>query len=271
MDELISVIISTYNSPKWLEKVLTSYLIQDDQNFEIVIADDGSRDETRALIESFASTAPFACHHVWHEDNGFQKWAIMNKAVDQSNGSYIIITDGDCVAPAHFVSTHRKFARQDQYLSGGYYRLSLPTSQALSLDHIQSGQFYHPKFLATLGQKRSIKTLKISAHRLGMDTLLNAVIPTPPTFNGNNASVFKSDFLTVNGFDTRIGYGGGDREFGYRLVHAGLTPKRIRYSNCALHLDHPRGYKDQDIIHANNVIIAQTQTSKRIKTEFGLS
>lgn len=45
----IGVVISTYNSPAWLEKVLWGYLYQTHPADEIVIADDGSRDDTRAL------------------------------------------------------------------------------------------------------------------------------------------------------------------------------------------------------------------------------
>ena len=46
-----SIIISTYNSPEWLAKVLHGYNNQTYRLFEIVIADDGSKQETRDLIE----------------------------------------------------------------------------------------------------------------------------------------------------------------------------------------------------------------------------
>ena len=49
----ISVIISTYNNPKWLEKVLWSYQFQSFRNFEVLVADDGSSKETKNLIEDF--------------------------------------------------------------------------------------------------------------------------------------------------------------------------------------------------------------------------
>ena len=48
----IGVIISTYNNPAWLEKVLWGYLFQTHPADEIVIADDGSKEDTRRLIES---------------------------------------------------------------------------------------------------------------------------------------------------------------------------------------------------------------------------
>ena len=73
-----SVIITTYNNPAWLEKVLWSYTCQTRKDFEILIADDGSNDETRELIEAMRSQVPFPIRHVWQEDDGFRKCRILN-------------------------------------------------------------------------------------------------------------------------------------------------------------------------------------------------
>ena len=47
----ISVIISTYNSEEWLEKVLWGYEMQTEKNFELILADDGSKQPTFDLIK----------------------------------------------------------------------------------------------------------------------------------------------------------------------------------------------------------------------------
>ena len=62
----ISVVISTYNNPEWLLKVLWSYQYQTFQNFEIVIADDGSTEDTKKCIDAFSKTVSFPVKHVWH-------------------------------------------------------------------------------------------------------------------------------------------------------------------------------------------------------------
>ena len=49
----ISVIISTYNWPDALQCVLNALKHQSDQNFEILIADDGSTDNTKEVINSY--------------------------------------------------------------------------------------------------------------------------------------------------------------------------------------------------------------------------
>ena len=79
-----------------------------------------------------------------------------------------------------------------------------------------------------------------------MASILNSVTPTKRTWNGHNASCWRSDALKVNGFDERMKYGGEDVEFGYRLVNTGLKASKIRYLAPCLHLDHPRGYVNEE-------------------------
>ena len=90
----IGVVISTYNNPRWLEKTLWGYLFQTRQADEIVIADDGSTDETRQLLQTYSQLLPIK--HVWHEDRGFQKSEILNKALQAATADYLIFTDQDC-------------------------------------------------------------------------------------------------------------------------------------------------------------------------------
>ena len=92
-----SIIISTYNSPDWLAKVLYGYNNQSYRQFEIVIADDGSKQETFDLIDKIKKEVFYPIVHVWHEDNKNQKPAIMNKAIAKSKYDYIIEIDGDII------------------------------------------------------------------------------------------------------------------------------------------------------------------------------
>ena len=99
----VSVIITTYNAVEWLQKVLIGYSVQTECDFEIVIADDGSTSETKDLISQFSSKFKNPIIHVWHEDHGFQKTKILNKAILKSNSDYLIFTDGDCIPRKDFV------------------------------------------------------------------------------------------------------------------------------------------------------------------------
>jgi hypothetical protein len=99
---------------------------------------------------------------------------------------------------------------------------------------------------------------------------LNTITPTTPSWNGHNSSAWKSDILSVNGFDERMQYGGEDRELGERLINYGLKPKQIRYSAVCLHLDHPRGYVTPEMIVKNKAIREATKSNNSVWTDFGI-
>src|SRR5688572_19913043 len=113
-----AVIVTTYNRPDALDAALEGYLAQDDTSFELPIADDGSRDDTRALVEACARRAPFPVKHVWQEDLGFRAGAARNRALAQTSADYVIFSDGDCVPPSFFVSRHVALARPGCFLAG---------------------------------------------------------------------------------------------------------------------------------------------------------
>ena len=266
----ISVIISTYNSPQWLEKVLWGYECQSETGFEIVIADDGSGEPTRQLIERFRAVPAFSLQHVHHHDDGFRKWEIVNKAIEAATGDYLVFTDGDCIPHKDLVKTHRENAQKGMFLSGGYCKLPLETSEIISRDDIVSGEIFTISWLRRNGYGFTAKWLKVLTPGRSFSGILNSLSPAARTFNGNNSSCFRADALNVRGFDERILYGGGDREFGYRLEHAGISPKIIRYSTICLHLDHPRGYKSKEVREKNLALIEETRTNKAVVTRYGI-
>lgn len=265
----VSVIFTTYNSPAWLEKVLWGFFAQSHRDFEIVIADDGSRDETRQLIERMREHAPVKLVHVWQEDDGFQKCRIMNKAIAASSGDYLIFTDGDCIPRRDFVATHVRMARRDRFLSGGYFKLPLDISQAITREDVESQRVFDVGWLRQQGLKRSIKDLKLLAQGQWA-ALLNALSPARATWNGHNASCFKEFIIAVNGFDERMQYGGQDVEFGDRLTHLGLQGHRIRYSAICVHLEHGRGYVTEAMLQNSLAIRKATRDTRSKWAPLGL-
>ena len=265
----ISVIISTYNSESWLEKVLWSYEAQSFRDFEVVIADDGSKPPTKNLIEAMQRKVGFPIVHVWHEDNGFQKSQILNKAILACNSNYILMTDGDCLARKDFIEVHINKREQGYFLSGGYFMLPMSISELISKEDILEQRCFDLNWLKINGLKSSFKNKKLTAKGL-KSKFLNAVTPTNASWNGHNASGWKKDILAVNGFDERMQYGGQDRELGERLFNYGMKSKQIRYSAICLHLDHPRGYKTKESIDKNLAIRAATKQEKKDWTAFGI-
>lgn len=264
-----SVIISTYNAPEWLEKVLWSYTFQTEKDFELVIADDGSGTETAQLIKSFSKIAPFEVQHIWQEDHGFQKSKILNNAILACRTGYIIMSDGDCIVRRDFVAKHLKKRKPGRFLSGGYYKLPMDISQLIKIQDIQSGKCFELDWLLENGLKKSFKNNKLNASGI-KEEFLNSFTPSKATWNGHNASGWREDILAVNGFDERMQYGGQDREMGERLKNLGIKGKQIRYSAICLHLDHPRSYKTEDSIRFNKKIRKFTKKMKVKVTPYGI-
>lgn len=265
----ISVIISTYNAVEWLKKTLWGYSVQSFPNFEIVIADDGSGPETKEIIKDFQQDFPAPLIHVWHEDTGFQKSAILNKAILACNSNYILMSDGDCIPRKDFLAIHMKQRQEGYFLSGGYYKLPMNISEAITKNDILAQQCFDLEWLKKQGLESSFKNKKLTAG--GWEAkLLNTITPTNASWNGHNSSGWKKDILAVNGFDERMQYGGQDRELGERLFNAGIKSKQIRYSAVCVHLDHPRGYKTKESIDKNLGIRAATKSEKRQWTAYGI-
>lgn len=264
-----SIIISTYNSTDWLEKVLYGYNNQTYRQFEVVVADDGSNDETRQLLKLLQEEVFYPIVHVWHEDKGFQKSQILNKAILHCNTEYIIMSDGDCIPRKDFVEQHVKYREEGYFLSGGYFMLPMNISETITKEDIYTEKCFQLPWLKNLGLKSSFRNNKLDSGFISSD-FLNSFTPTNPSWNGHNSSGWKEDILAVNGFDERMQYGGQDRELGERLTNFGIKSKQIRYNAVVLHLDHPRGYKNQESIDKNIAIRKQTRDQKKKWTDFGI-
>ena len=266
----LSLIMTTYNSPAWLEKVLWGYSVQSHKDFEIIIGDDGSSDETRQLVERMREETGLTIKYVWQQDKGFRKCRILNKAIRLVDSEYVVFTDGDCIPRQDFLAVHAAEARPKHYLSGGYHKLPMSTSQAITKDDILSGRCFQLAWLKQNGLKASYKNSKLTAGPVA-GKVFNVLTPTACNFKGSNGSAWLSDILDVNGFDERMPWGGLDREFGVRLINAGVKPKHVRYNAIVIHLDHKRGYKSPEEVTANKQLRLYNAKHGIIRTEYGIA
>lgn len=265
----IGVIISTYNNPVYLERVLDGYVHQTDLPFELIIADDGSSEQTRQMITEFSKNCIISIKHVWHPDNGFQKCTILNKAILASESEYLIFTDHDCIPREDFVATHRKYARPGWLLSGGYSKLSKYTSEIICQNKIPHAQVFSLSWLHKNGLPRSFRNSKLWRCKV-YAWILNHVTTAKASWNGCNSSGWKSDIINVNGFNQNMQYGGLDRELGERLNNLGIKGKQIRYSAIVIHLFHERPYKTDDTMEKNQNIRKHVRKTGVIRTSNGI-
>jgi len=265
----VSVIVSTYNQPSWLEKVLLGYAGQDFKGFELIIADDGSRDDTRRLIAEQARKTDFPIRHLWHEDQGYRRSVILNAAIMASRGEYLVFSDGDCIPRRDFVRAHVGLREKGRFLSGGSVYLSREVSQLIEPEDVVSGRFADPRWLRSKGQRLGRHRLRLVGSGFGA-MLLDHLTTTNPTWNLNNASTWREPLFAVNGMEMEMQYGGADRALGSRLENLGLTGKRARFRAVLLHLDHERPYKTMESIRKNKGIRRRIQARGEIRARDGL-
>lgn len=265
----LSVILSTFNSPELLEKVLVGYDRQSYRDFELLVADDGSGLRTRRLLDRLGAQVTYDLRHVWHEDRGFRKCAILNRAIEAAEGDYLIVSDGDCIPWSSFIETHLRCAEPGWFLSGGYFKLPRQLSQQLTVDEVSKGRGEDVRWLRRQGLERSWSTWRLTTGP-GMGRALDTLTTTRASWNGHNASGWKEDIVRVNGFDERMGYGGEDRELGERLVNLGRRGRQVRYRAICLHLWHERSYVEESVLAKNLQIRAETARSGASFTPYGI-
>src|SRR5687767_14836194 len=143
----VGVVFTTYNRPHDLARVLAGYTRQTVRKFEIVIADDGSTDETRRCIERARDEWQLDIRHVWHEDVGFRKCKILNRAIAETGAEYLIFTDGDCIPHPEFIAGHLELARPGYFISGGCVRLGETATRAIQPQDVLDGRAFDPRWL----------------------------------------------------------------------------------------------------------------------------
>lgn len=249
-----SLICSTYNSPRYLALVLESMLLQTTHDFECLIADDGSGEETKQLIESYKKRAPFPIHHIWHTKpkGEVQKAKIHNVAIQKAQGELLIFIDGDCVLGQRFISDHidiwqkESFDRnQDNYIfMGRRVELGEDFSSRLTVSNLHkkvlSGITIEQIASAARGDSRSI----LRRYRL-KNPLLRKMIRANNVKDllGCNFSISKELMLKVNGFDEECRrYGGEDGDLFIRVRNSGAKLIGMKYFAPQFHVWHKRSY-----------------------------
>jgi glycosyltransferase involved in cell wall biosynthesis len=227
----ISLIITTYNRPDALELVLLSVLNQIVMPKEVIIADDGSTEETSQLIARYQKQFTIPLIHCWHEDQGFRLSHIRNKAIAQASGEYMVMVDGDMVLHKQFIKNHKNAARINTFVQGSRVILTEQlTRQALTNKHISFSPFQQ----GIINRLNAMHIGSLSAlFSLRKKTKLKGI-------RGCNMAFWKDDVLRVNGFNEDFtGWGREDSEFVVRLFNNAISRQNLKFGGVAYHLYHP--------------------------------
>ncbi len=265
----LAVVIATYNWPRALELVLWGYAAQTDRAFRIYIADDGSGPETAATIARMVKETGLDILHVWHEDRGFRKCEVLNKAILAATEEYLIFTDGDTIPRNDFVAVHRRVAAPGVYSSGMTVRLPEDVSARISPEDVRSGRVTERSWLQQQGVRLGRHVIRFSRN-YGLNRLLDWCTTSRRRFRGLNGAAYREDLLTVNGFTNTMAYGGLDAELGDRLDNLRLKHRRVRFRAMTVHLWHARPWREAAVVQANVLKRRAVRRSRRVRTAQGI-
>ena len=263
--ELVSstLIVTTYNWPAALELCLLSIKEQAVLPNEVVIADDGSTNATKNLINSFQKNFPVKLVHVWQEDIGFRASEIRNKAINASKNEYIIQIDGDMILHKNFVKDHLKAAKKGVFLTGSRVWLSKEASLKAQKNKTIAFNFFTPNISNRLnGLHVPFLTKLLKSPTKNIDKAVSDI-------RGCNMSFWKSDLIAINGYDEEIfGWGREDSDLSVRLVHLGKTKERLKFGAIQYHQYHALNSRSE--FTKNDNIMNMTIESKKIRCVKGL-
>jgi glycosyltransferase involved in cell wall biosynthesis len=268
MVELISVIVTTYNREDALGAVLRSLSRQTEKRFEVIVADDGSRPATGALVAAWRLRVPVPLKHVWHDDQGFRLAEIRNRAIRASAGAYCIFLDGDCIARPDYVAVHRALAEPGYFVTGNRVLLSPALSGRILADGLEPECWGLREFLARYRRADVNRIAPLIGLPLG--ALRKVGGQRWQGARACNLACFRDDLERVDGFDAAfIGWGREDSDLFVRLIRSGVRRKDGRFATGVLHLWHPESERSQ--LPDNQAKLDHILHSDRLRAVCGLS
>jgi len=262
----ITVIVPTYNRPKALKLCLLSLARQSVLPHEVMIADDGSTSETHDMVNEMQQYLKqiLPIKHVWHEDRGFRKPKILNEAVRQSTGDYLVFIDGDCMAHRHFVRSHREQSGRDAILSGKRVEIGKELTEQLlargSVLNTFSPRLVWDSFRG--GSRKVEEAFMIRSPFLRKITHRDRI--TDDGVWGCNFSLYKDLFIAINGCDEDFLDGSiEDNDLGIRVLNQGKQVRSVRGLAVIFHLWHKSSWSFENEKYQHNLAILKRRIANR--------
>jgi glycosyltransferase involved in cell wall biosynthesis len=258
----VSLIISTYNWPEALELCLQSIIEQKVMPTEIIIADDGSTNATKVVIEKFKIISPVPINHLWHEDIGFRLAKIRNKAIAKAKGEYIIQIDGDLILNPYFVKDHIDFAVPNSFVRASRIYINSQLTENLLKKRVGKLSILSSGISNKFSALRLPIMWPLFEHRYKVHEFYE--------IHGCNMAFWKANAIQVNGYNEDfVGWGPEDKEFVVRLINSGFNKRFIKMGAMVYHLWHPENTKAQ--LKENELIFKDSIVLNKTKCKNGLN
>ena len=241
LDLKTALIVTTYNKPELLELVLETALRQKVAPYEIIVADDGSKEETEQIVRKAAKESTVTIKHVWQEDQGFRLNRSRNNAIAVAESEYITLIDGDCFVGEWFIHDHIFFARPGRLVLGRRVNVLKETQKRILQTRNTKVNFFTRGATWKSASIRSLALARLlSAYQ--PDKSKDASVSSKWRWDGAfgaNMAFFRDDALRVNGFNELWShYGDDDLEFCVRLERNGVRRFKVRHYATNYHFHH---------------------------------
>jgi glycosyltransferase involved in cell wall biosynthesis len=260
MSPTLALVINTFNQPEYLARVLAAVSRQIRRPEEVLVADDGSAGETRAVIQQWAGAQAFRAEHLWQVHEGFRRSTILNQAIARARADYLVFLDGDTVPHPRFVADHASLARSKFFVQG--HRALIEQRAA---EWFGRGEFPADRF-------RALRSGQLSGwkHAFRWPRPLRKARDDLRGVRGCNLGLWRADLVRVNGYnETFVGWGREDSELAVRLMNSGVRRLDVRGWALCYHLWHPPASRGN--LGANDDLLARAQREKATYCEQGLN
>jgi glycosyltransferase involved in cell wall biosynthesis len=255
----LALIINTFQQAEYLRRVLAAVSAQTSAPNEVLLADDGSGQETRATFESWARTQDSKTAHLWQPHEGFRRASILNASIARAQAEYIVFLDGDTIPHPRFVADHQQAARKGFFVQG--HRALLKQKAAAWFG---TGEFRRDRRRAFLcrqiqGWKHAFRwPWPVARTRLDLRGI-----------RGCNLAVWREDLARVNGYNEAfVGWGREDSELAVRLMNLGTQRLDLRGRALCVHLWHPPASREG--LATNDDLLAHAQSTGATRCQMGL-
>lgn len=260
----VALAVTTYERADALARVLESIAAQARAPDELLVADDGSGADTRAIVAAHASRALYPVRHLWQAHEGFRAARVRNLAIAAAQADYLVLADGDMLLHPQFLADHERHARPGSFVQG--VRIPLDATATAHILQAAPGNAVALACKSSSGiSRRWAWTRHSPLLARGASALGNALVAVKSC----NQGYWKSDLLAVNGFnEAMIGWGPEDKELAVRLERHAVRRRTLLFGGIAWHLDHPPAARDRSAI--NEGVLAETRNSYTVRCVQGL-
>lgn len=250
--EKISVIVTVYNRLEYVRNVVLSLLNQTMKIDELILADDGSKEDVRNVIEDLIDKCDFSIKHVWQEDIGFRLARSRNNGAREAEGEFLIFLDQDVILPDDFIEkVYGKRKEKRIVFCRGY--LTSEKEKNKIFDLIKEKYNYMDIYNLVYNEKfdKEFKTIifKDKLYRILYWLKLRS---RGAKMVGLMFALYKKDYIEINGFDDKYkGWGQEDDDFGNRFFKYGGEVYPLKLEKYLFHVYHPFNSSKKDNLNVD--------------------